>query len=166
MYLVLRKNQEILLSIDLNEYTYDNLIFGQDTVKELLFIKTIYTNDDFNVLKPLYELLNQYYEEADETILIYNENLYNIIHFPIKAVLHRNMHYVRERKMEVQDYLSIRFTEDNEIKYNKKTEKFECSHRCEYNQVFKCSKYQTDIINNEICEQCYLEMQPVLYKFV
>ena len=33
MYLVLRKNQEILLSIYLNVYNFDDLFFGQDTVK-------------------------------------------------------------------------------------------------------------------------------------
>ena len=166
MYLVLRKNKEIILSINLNEYNFDDLIFGQDTVKELLFIKTIKENSDFDALRPLYELLNKYYHEADETLLVYTEDLYNVIHFPIKAILYRDMHYMHERIMEVQEYLSIRFVEDNQIRFNRDKKVFECDSKCSYYELFKCNKYNCETINNEICEQCKLEMEHVFYKYI
>ena len=62
MYLVFRKDKNIILSIDLNEYEFDDLIFGRDSVKELLFIKTIKENSDFGSLKPLYDLLYNNYK--------------------------------------------------------------------------------------------------------
>lgn len=166
MYLVFRKDKNIILSIDLNEYEFDDLIFGRDSVKELLFIKTIKENSDFGSLKPLYDLLYNNYKDADETLLVYSDNLYNVIHFPIKNILYRDMHYMHERTMEVQEYLSIRFIEDNMIEYNNEKENFECSRQCSYYDFSFCNKYNEEIINKEICEQCKLEMEPIFYKYI
>lgn len=161
MYLVFRKNREILLSINLNKYSFDDLIFGQDTVKEILITKIIESNDDIGKLSELYDLMNNYYQQADEVILMYNNNFYNVFHFPIKKILYRTMHYMNAGDLRIQECLSVRFVEDNLVTINPEEELLICDEKCLYFDNNHCNKYGENITNH-ICQQCFLEMYPII----
>lgn len=161
MYLVLRKNQEILLSIDLNEYSFDQLIFGQEVVKEILIKKIIENNEDINALSYLYNLLKPVYKQADEVILIYKDNFYNVQHFPIKNIYYRTLHYLNAGTLQIEEDLSIRFVEDNSVKIDPNKKLLICDKNCSYFNNNYCNKYQ-EMIKNHICIQCFLEMSSVI----
>lgn len=161
MYLVFRKDKEILLSVDLNEYSFDDLIFGQDTVKEILIVKIIESNEDIGKLSNLHSLLNKYYQQTDEVILMYNNNFYNVFHFPIKTILYRTMHYMNAGDLRIQECLSIRFVEDNLITFDQNEGLYLCNKQCSYLLNNYCNKYE-EKINNHICMQCFLEMYPCI----
>lgn len=163
MYLVFRKDKEILLSVDLSEYSFDDLIFGQDVVKEILIVKIIESNEDIGKLSNLHSLLNKYYQQTDEVILMYNNNFYNVFHFPIKAILYRTMHYMNAGELRIQECLSIRFIEDNLITFDQNKEVYLCDKQCSYLSNNYCNKYG-EKVDNHICMQCFLEMYSCMEK--
>ena len=105
--------------------------------------------------------MNNYYQQADEVILMYNNNFYNVFHFPIKKILYRTMHYMNAGDLRIQECLSVRFVEDNLVTINPEEELLICDEKCLYFDNNHCNKYGENITNH-ICQQCFLEMYPII----
>ncbi len=166
MHLIMKKNNEILLSIPLDNFNFDQILFGSDKVKEISFIKTLKNSDElyFNQLKQKIESSD--YLEATSTIIFYSENIYFSYNVPIKTILYRTQGYMRDREFEMQENLSIRFIEDNFFIIDKNNNFVFCDkEKCLHFKENYCSKYKVSLdkkINNNflICKQCFLETTP------
>lgn len=170
MKLILKKDEDILLSTEIELDTFDNIIFGTERVKEVSFIKDI-INSDQSKLEPLYNKLISIpnYMDCNNLIVFYDKDHYFHYNIPVKNIYYRVLSYMRERHLVMQENLSIRFEEDNQPKFDFLNNIAICDKRhCAYFKDNHCEKYNTKLEKyyNDyvICKNCYLEMWPALGK--
>ena len=157
-------DNNILMNLDFSKIDIEDIIFGCDKVKEILITNKIKTFNDC-VLNDIYQKLSLLDKTLiKETLIYYDKEHYLKYNFSIEAFYYRIQDYSKERQIELLEKLSIRFKEDNLLKFNKIDNLLECNFNCKYLKLNFCSKYNKKLDFNKtkfiVCKNCFLDMWP------
>ncbi|MGF6375091.1 hypothetical protein M2140_000125 [Clostridiales Family XIII bacterium PM5-7] len=167
MVIILKSNQMTLAEIPLYHNSFDQITFGDDKVKEISIVHEI-KNSDEKALEELYKKISAVdYHSVNEVIVYYDKDTYFSFNAQVKGVYYRVLSYLRARNMELNEYLTIRFAEDNKVCIGRDEDFVFCDQaKCNYYKNNYCKKYNAELDTANtynkpmICESCYLEMWP------
>lgn len=159
--LTIKKDDLILLNVELTSYNIEDMIFGTDSIKELVFFRYIKNTDEATMEDLFHKIDIVEKGEIYTFIIYYSAELYFIFTGRLKKVFYNIQSYMERKELKTQERLAIRFEEDNEIKISPKRDYFVCDHICPYLQDGYCIKYKKRLIPDRdayvICQKCFIE---------
>lgn len=167
MNIIVKKNNLILLNLNLDHYDLSDIIYGTDTIKEIAFFRYIETEQDM-LLEKFYEKLKFIEEEKEENDifiieLYYSDQLNFSFSGKIKKIFYNVQSYMERQHIKTQERIIIRFQEENEPILDLEDEFLICSQECPYyyETLNYCKKYKQELIScnqkHLICKKCYIE---------